>query len=288
MNASLKSIVLLGIVMIAAAVGPLIFPAAMAGRGTLSQMATHFLLPSIAVLAVVTILAHRWRLPFARLAALGGVAGVIATVPLEVIRLTAFHFHYMPGNLPRLMGVLLLDRFALGPSVTSDIAGWAYHFWNGACFAILYVVIFGTTRRWLGALYGVAIGVGFLVSPVVTSLGIGKFGLEYSVGFPITVTLAHVAYGATLGFLVARLAGQQPSPVFQSLREIFAATHPATRLACDGHPQDSKTLAWSGLKSKNGGSHERSKACRPECGNPADGRAHEHAAGGPRDSARGD
>jgi len=32
------------------------------------------------------------------------------------------------------MGVLLLDRFALGPSALSDIAGFSYHFWNGAAF----------------------------------------------------------------------------------------------------------------------------------------------------------
>lgn len=223
MNNQFKSLLLLGIVMLSAGVGPLLFPIAMAGHGTLAQMATRFLLPSIAVLAIAIILAFRWRLSFARLVALGGVAGIIATVPLEVVRLIGFHMEYMPGNLPRLMGVLLLDRFALGPSVASDIAGWAYHFWNGACFAILFVVIFGTTRRWLAILYGIAVGIGFMVSPVVTSLGIGKFGVEYSAGFPITVTLAHVAYGAALGFFAPRFAGQHPSPLPQSFRVLFAA-----------------------------------------------------------------
>ncbi|MBI3669212.1 MAG: hypothetical protein HY237_05475 [Acidobacteria bacterium] len=227
MNPSLKSILLLGIMMLGAAVGPLLFPAAMAGHGSLADMATRFLLPSAAVLGVATALAFWWRFSFARLVTLGGVAGVLATLPLEVVRLLGFHLEYMPGNLPRLMGVLLLDRFALGPSLASDVAGWAYHFWNGACFAILYVLIFGTARRWLAILYGIALGIGFMVSPVVTSLGIGKFGLEYSVGFPITVTLAHVAYGVALGVLNGRIAGQQSSPLWQSFRGLFAARGPA-------------------------------------------------------------
>ncbi len=237
MNTHFKSLVLLGIVMLAASVGPLLFPAAMAGHGSLAEMSTRLLLPSVAVVAVATIMAFRWRLAFARLLVLGGVAGIIATWPLEVIRVAGFHFNYMPGNLPRLMGVLLLDRFALGPSMASDIAGWAYHFWNGACFAILYVVIFGTARRWQAALYGVAVGVGFMVSPVVTSLGIGKFGLEYSIGFPITVTLAHLAYGAALGFFAARFAGQHPSPLLQSFRDLFAAPAAASCSACKSHPR---------------------------------------------------
>ncbi len=242
MNASLKSILLLGIVMVAAALGPLLFPAAMAGHGSLAAMATRFLLPSAAVLIVTAALGYVRRSALARMVVLSGLAGALATLPLEVVRLIGFHFDYMPGNLPRLMGVLLLDRFALGPSVASDIAGWAYHFWNGACFAILYVVIFGTTRRWLAVVYGIALGVGFMVSPVVTSLGIGKFGLEYSAGFPITVTLAHVAYGAALGFLGARFAGRHPSPLLQSFRDLFAAPDAGNCRAGESHPREVQRL----------------------------------------------
>lgn len=238
MKNPLKSLLFLGIVMPAASIGPLLFPAALAGHGSLAVMATRFLLPSAAVLIVMAALGYARRSDAARLVVLGGLAGAIATVPLEIVRLTGFHLNYMPGNLPRLMGVLLLDRFALGPSVASDIAGWAYHFWNGACFAVLYVAIFGTTRRWPAILYGSAIGIGFMVSPVVTSLGIGKFGLEYSIGFPITVTLAHAAYGAALGILAARFAGQQPSPLLQSIRDLFAAPHAANCSACEAHSQE--------------------------------------------------
>jgi hypothetical protein len=229
MKTSLKLILFLSIVMLSAGVGPLLFPAAMAGHGSLAQMATHFLLPSVVVFVVAVVAGYRWTPALARLSVLGGLAGIVATAPLEVVRLTGFHFNFMPGNLPRLMGVLLLDRFALGPSVASDLAGWTYHFWNGACFAILYVAVFGTARRWLAVVYGVVIGIGFMVSPVVTSLGIGRFGLQYSVGFPITVTLAHMAYGATLGILAARLARRQPSPLLRSFGDLFWASQQPAR-----------------------------------------------------------
>ncbi len=49
----------------------------------------------------------------------------------------------MPGSLPQLAGVLLLDRFMLGPSLWSDVAGWAYHYWNGVCFGLIFAVLFG-------------------------------------------------------------------------------------------------------------------------------------------------
>ena len=60
-----------------------------------------------------------------------------ATVALEVVRITGFRIGAMPGDLPRLMGVLILNRFAEGPGTGSDLAGWAYHFWNGAAFGIV-------------------------------------------------------------------------------------------------------------------------------------------------------
>ncbi len=45
----------------------------------------------------------------------GGLAGLLATFGLEAFRATSFHvFEGMPGDLPRLMGVLLTDRFMLG------------------------------------------------------------------------------------------------------------------------------------------------------------------------------
>jgi hypothetical protein len=215
---NMKAVFFILITLGLAAVGPLIFPAAQSGHGNLAALASNFLLPSIVLLAAVAVFARRGESWLSRSIVRGASAGAIATIALEIVRLLGFHFGYMPGNLPRLMGVLLLDRFAQGPSLASDFAGWAYHVWNGASFGIIYVLLIGTRRRWAGAVFGIAIGLGFLVSPVVISLGVGYFGLQFSYGFPITVLLAHLAFGAALGVLSYRLLGPQPSRLISALR----------------------------------------------------------------------
>lgn len=217
----MKNMVWIATILALASVGPLIFPAAEAGYGNLEQFAVRFLLPSVVLLSILTALLRRSQLSLSRSIAWGALAGALATVPLEVVRLIGFHFNYMPGNLPRLMGVLLLDRFALGPSTASDIAGWAYHFWNGAAFGIIYAVLLGTRRRWVGAVYGLVVGIGFMVSPVVTSLGVGYFGLQFSYGFPATVLLAHLAFGTTLGILARHFIGFEPSLPLSTLKTCF-------------------------------------------------------------------
>jgi hypothetical protein len=185
-------------------------------------LATLVLLPAIAGLTVLSLVMWKSHRAISHAIVLGGAAGILATLPLEAVRLLGFHYGYMPGNLPRLMGVLLLNRFALGPSLASDIAGWAYHFWNGASFGILFVALFGTGRRWLAGVYGIAIGVGFMLSPVVASLGVGFLGLGFSRGFPVTVLAAHLAFGSALGLLV-RGVHEQPSVLWSVITEALAA-----------------------------------------------------------------
>jgi hypothetical protein len=119
------------------------------------------------------------------------------------------------------MGVLLLNQFAAGPSLKSDLAGWAYHFWNGASFGLIYVLVFGTCRRWVGTVFGVLLGFGFMFSPVVSALGVGFMGLEFSEGFPLTVTFAHAAFGLVLGWLTTAWLGCADSPLLGAVRQCF-------------------------------------------------------------------
>lgn len=217
----LRAWFMVSLALLAAAVAPLIFPAAEAGYGNLNFFATHALIPAIAVLVVIFAVGRKWEPAAARGIAWGALAGAIATIPLEAIRIPGFLLGSMPGNLPELMGVLLLNRFALGPSTASNIAGWAYHFWNGASFGIIYVLLIGTSRRWAGVFYGIAVGVGFMLSPVVIALGVGYFGSQFSGWFMVTVLAAHIAFGLTLGFLAKRFLTAQPSPFFASLRAIL-------------------------------------------------------------------
>ncbi len=191
-------------IILLASVGPLAFPLAQLGYATLHDLAFVALLPSVAALAAVWLTARRHRPEVADIVARGVAAGAIATLALEAFRYPGFRLGFMPGNLPRLMGVLLLDRFALGPSAWSDLAGFAYHFWNGAAFGMIFFAVTGGRSIALAILYGIAIGVGFLVSPVVQSLGVGLFGRDFGWPFAATVLSAHIAFGATLGVLLDR------------------------------------------------------------------------------------
>jgi hypothetical protein len=128
----------------------------------------------------------------------------MATVGLEVVREIGFRLGGMPGELPQLMGVLLLDRFSLGPTLLSNLAGWGYHFLNGASFGIIFTLLFSRVSWWYGLIYGVLIGIIFMASPAVVALGVGRFGVEFGWGFSFTVTLAHLAFGTILGLLAQR------------------------------------------------------------------------------------
>ena len=213
----MKRMIIILVLLAAASVSPLIFPLAESGRSTLDVLAKLVLLPSIAVIAAMVGLLYRRHDSFGKVVVDSLAAGAVSTIALEAIRLPGFWLGFMPGNLPRLIGVLLLNQFAAGPTLASDVAGWVYHFWNGASFGLIYVLVFGTCRRWVGTVFGVLLGLGFMFSPVVSALGVGFLGLGFSRGFPITVTLAHAAFGLALGWLASRWLGFIRSPLLSAV-----------------------------------------------------------------------
>lgn len=190
-----------------ASVAPNAFPAAQLGYASLHDLALYAILPTAALLLALAALGRfKGLTDVADVILSGAMAGAIATLALEAIRYPGFRFGYMPGNLPDLMGVLLLDRFAEGPSTGSTIAGFAYHAWNGASFGIIFAALarIGFVRQtpaWTTA-YGILIGLGFLASPVVQSLGVGLFGVDFGWHFAATVLTAHAAFGFVLSFLL--------------------------------------------------------------------------------------
>jgi hypothetical protein len=189
-----------------ASAAPNAFPAAQAGYANLAQLGKFLILPS-AVLLIAAMFALKSREPeIASRLRRGAIAGALATVALEAIRYTGFRLGYMPGNLPELMGVLLANRFALGPSTWSTVLGFIYHFWNGACFGMIFALLFFRRPVWWAAAYGILIGFGFLLSPVVQSLGVGFMGRDFGWHFAATVLVAHLAFGTALGFLL-RVSG---------------------------------------------------------------------------------
>jgi hypothetical protein len=186
-----------------ASVAPNAFPMSLMGYGSLHQLALTLVLPSAAALVIAWIALTRTGMAtLAQALVRGALAGPVATVALEAVRYPGFRLGFMPGNLPQLMGVLLLDRFALGPSTASNLAGFAYHFWNGASFGIIFSVLAIGFSRWWAVPFGIAVGIGFLVSPVVLALGGGPFGRDFGWTFAATVLTAHAAFGVVLGTLL--------------------------------------------------------------------------------------
>jgi len=189
----------------AAAVAPMAFPASQAGYSTLHDLAFSSIIPA----AVLLVLAWAFlrKSHFTESAAAirtGALAGALATIALEAVRYSGFRIGFMPGNLPELMGVLLFDRFALGPTTASTFAGFVYHFLNGACFGIIFAVGRFRLPNWWAIPYGVAVGVGFLMSPVVQGLGVGLFGVNFGWHFAATVLAAHLAFGAVLASVLCK------------------------------------------------------------------------------------
>lgn len=202
-----------------AGIAPNIFPVAQAGIAKMSVLGAAVLLPSLILLAGAVVAARaRGHHTLVRRVLVGAAAGIVATVGLEIVRIVSFRLGGMPGDLPRLMGVLLTDRFMFGPSTLSDVLGWAYHFWNGAVFGLIFAVLLGRRPVSWHIGYGVLVGVGFLASPAVTSMGIGSFGLGMP-SMPVSVILAHAAYGWTLGVFHLRWSRPAAAAVPASSRK---------------------------------------------------------------------
>ncbi len=206
---------------------PLAFPAGQAGLAKFSELALWVLLPALVTMGgVVLAVKFRHHRQLLNRIVTGAIAGALATLALELIRQISFAQGWMPGDMPRLIGVLITDRFMLGPSALSDFMGYAYHFINGAAFGVIFSVTFGKKPIWASLLWGQFIGLGLLISPVVDSMGIGFMGSEMP-SMPITVVVAHLAWGLAFGLINHRWTagpGWLLTPVESMPRNLKTAT----------------------------------------------------------------
>lgn len=212
--ATLGELILTAGALLVAAVGPNILLVALTpGMPEMPALARYALLPSLVLLGTVWLLGFWQRLlRLTNRIWVGIWIGAAATGALDAIRLTGFHLGQMPGNMPRMFGVLILDRMALGPTPSSDIVGYVYHYWVGACFGLTYTLIAGRTRWWAGLVWGLIIEVGMMVTPpMVVAMDTGYFGLKFGLGLLVTSFIAHVAYGIVLGMLGERFVVHQGS-----------------------------------------------------------------------------
>lgn len=221
MKRKYKKIILSVVALLAAGISPNLFVVSQAGYANLGDLAVEFLFPSIAILIIIFFVSHFVGLrDFNKQLKNGFIGGIIGTAGLEIVREIGFHLGGMPGDLPKLMGVLLLNQFASGPDTLSNIAGWSYHFWNGVSFGIIYSIIFGKGNKWTGIAYGILIGIGFMMSPVVISLGVGQFGVDFGWGFFVTVILAHLAFGFLLGWFILK-QNPESSGIFTTVKKLL-------------------------------------------------------------------
>lgn len=216
-------VVLTGIALACAGVGPNILVVALTpGMPDMPILGKWALIPSLLVLIGVWAAAYLMGLKRLTNRIWAGIwIGAAATAALDMIRLTGFSMGLMPGNLPRMFGVLLLDRMALGPSSFSDLVGSIYHYWVGASFGLTYTLICGRTRWWGAVFWGLIIELGMMITPpMVIAMDTGYFGLKWGYGILATSVPAHIAFGAVMGVLFERYV-QHKGSLITLLQQAF-------------------------------------------------------------------
>jgi len=208
---SLGELVLTALALIPAAVGPNVLVVALTpGMPGMPVLVRWVLIPSAILLAGVWGVAHARGYDRLTNRIWTGVwVGAATTAALDVFRLQSFLLGWLPGNLPRMFGVLILDTMATGPTPLSDVVGGLYHYWVSACFGLIYTLLIGRTRWWGGLIWGVIIEVGMMVTPpMVIAMDTGYFGLKLGRGLLngvfIGSLIPHVTYGIALGLLLER------------------------------------------------------------------------------------
>ena len=120
--------------------------------------------------------------------------GVLGTIGYDIVRIPIHYLGLNPLTPIRFYGVWVTG--AGETTITTDLAGIAYHFSNGLTFAWIYSLLF-LRRHWLwGVAWGLALE-GFAVGTVFGDV----FALRHA---PLTLVIAfsaHLFYGGPLGWI---------------------------------------------------------------------------------------
>ncbi len=218
--ASRTEIFLTALALIPAAVGPNVLVVALTpGMPEMPVLVRWALVPSIILLAVVWVAAGLLGLERLTNRMWTGLwVGFGCTGALDFFRLISFSLGLLPGNMPRMFGVLILDQMALGPTLLSDVIGGLYHYWASVCFGLTYTLLVGRTRWWGGLIWGLIIEVGMMTTPpMVIAMDTGYFGMKLGKGLLngvfIGSLIPHISYGIALGLLLERYTKHKGSLV---------------------------------------------------------------------------
>lgn len=225
-RATLPELILTTLALAVAAIGPNILVVALTpGMPEMPLLTRLVLIPSLGLIVVVGAIAKSLSMTRLTNRIWTGIwVGIATTAALDVVRLSGFQMGLMPGNMPRMFGVLMLDQMALGPSTLSDLVGSAYHYWVSACFGLTYALLVGKFRWWGGLIWGLLIEIGMMTTPpMVVAMDTGYFGLKQGYGL-LTVSLtAHIVYGIALGLLMERYV-RHTGGIFKLLGEALRSS----------------------------------------------------------------
>lgn len=235
---SLGELVLTGLALVPAAVGPNVLVIALTpGMPGMPVLVRWALLPSLVLLLVVWFVARaRGYERLTNRIWTGFWVGAAATAALDLFRLVTFGLGMLPGNMPRMFGVLIFDTMATGPTPASDLIGYLYHFAGvSAGFGLTYALIMGRTRWWGGLIWGLFIEVGMMTTPpMVIAMDDGYFGLKLGHGLLngvfIGSLIPHISYGIALGLLLERYVRHEGT-IFGLLRGAFSSADARERPA---------------------------------------------------------
>ena len=183
------------------------------------------IIPSVVIIFAIGILS---RSKFPRITSRlfkGMVAGTIASIALEAIRIPAYMFtKWIPmDSMISLPGLLLTEKITMLSEVKQTImqsgvpmnlyhapldaflVGGLWHFWNGATFGIIYALIIGKGKWWYGMIWATIIEMVMMIAPYLIIMK-GPFGMEHMDGYNIFVVtlIAHLAFGVILGVIVQK------------------------------------------------------------------------------------
>ena len=195
---------------VALSLGILAFLLDVAGWIRMPFTLTFVSLPGLLVVVVLAVYTRRAdeTLVWSRLKH-GLAAGLAGTVVYDALRgavqLSGL-FSYNAFRAIPLFGSLITG---LEPaSVPAALAGWAYHFWNGISFAMMYAL----NAAGRPCLWGLAWAM-FLEAAMVLTYPVA-FGVPRSdAGFLSISFIGHAAYGIVLGLWIQRLGRPSRQPV---------------------------------------------------------------------------
>jgi hypothetical protein len=166
-------------------------------------------LPALLVTLVVAVWAGRFgRQYFLRRLYIGLVAGLIATLAYDAIRATimvGYPGDFNPFRSHPNFGALILDT---SPATTAaHLTGWAYHFWNGISFGIIFVMLAGGVRFYYALIWALAL------ETATVTIYPNVFDISRSDWMFVAVSfIGHAVYGLTLGVLSREWLTHQPWP----------------------------------------------------------------------------